>query len=187
MKNLLTHVFIILLFLIPLMGNSQNLNYVAGRMDLMARGEAMVRESYAKITKLQLKNRENITKYNNFINNQTITLTVQKRVRRKVHSEQVTYKLFREVNSYINTIDLGNYNEASSISRQFEAILNDPTIASEINVVQKINNEIYNLKRIYPSDYYNKERYTEMMNALQYIENCSANSINNMLYTYKLY
>jgi hypothetical protein len=187
MKNLLAHLSIILLPLVPFIGNSQDLNYVAARMDLIARGEAMVRESYAMIAELKLKNKENIAKYNNYINNKTITLTVRKRVRRKIYTEQFTYKLFGDFNLYLRRIDLGDYDNASFIAKQFEEILNDPTIASEINVLQKISSEIINLKTIYPSDYYNRERYTEMMNALQYMENCSAKSIDDMLYIFKLY
>ena len=171
----------------PYAMNAQSIYQYQQQMDLRARGEALIRNSYSKITKLKLTNRENINKYNYFINNETITLSVRKRVRRRIRSEKVTYKLFKEINSYLPTFDIGNYNAVRTLTSAFEEILEKPSIANEIKVVDRIQSEIANVKSNFPNNYYNKPRYTEMLNALSYLKSCKANEIGEMMHKFKLY
>ncbi len=167
--------------------NSQSLDYISNRMNHMANGEVMVRKAYMEVTNLKLKNEHNISKYKSFVSNKTISLYTHRRVKRKIVSQEFTYLLINQFNTYINTVDLSNYNIASDITTQLELILNDPSIKKELQITNAILNEISAIKYAHPNNYYNIERYSEMLEAMKYLKSCDLDSLDDMFFKYKLY
>jgi hypothetical protein len=167
--------------------NSQSLEYISNRMSNMANGEVMVRNAYNEVTSLKLKNVNNISKYKTFVSTKTITFNVHQRVKRKIVSHQSTYFLVGQFSTYINTLDLSDYDMASYVRNQFELILNDPTIKKEQQIAEAILNEISAIKYAHPNNYYNMERYNEMLSAMKYLKSCELDSLDEILFKYKLY
>ena len=84
------------------------------------------------------------------------------------------------------TWDLGIPENAINILNYCTEIYGYSSIKSELQMLKVISQEINRLKREYPDDYYNSQRYSDIGRALEELSTCSSSDIASIAWQYGL-
>ncbi|GEM_PF-4407062 len=115
----------------------------------------------------------------NFINKQNQYYLIKKN--RAVESDLRANNHYKHVDLSVN----GSF--ANSYSKWITAIFNRSSVKAEIKLLNAIHAEYYRLKNDDPNNFHRKERYRELVKALDELESCSADQIGAISIKYGLW